>query len=137
MGTETGRTLTFRELTDLGYTLVQRLQAQLKTEGVKDGTAVWTTCPTFLAGMLGYEEETIGVSMGYEVDSPASVDSATFMLTKSMLYALYAGCLDLFKRRPGGTARPGEPGDTETAQATIGNITMTLTMRIVTIEGES
>ena len=130
--------LTPAELTDLGYSLVTSvLQPRLKNDGVKDGAALWTTCPTDHVAGMRVGEKTIGVSMRYTVDSSAELASATFMLTKSMMYALYAGCLDLFKRTPGWHDRTIRAGEEHTASATVGDVTMTMTMRVIHIEGVS
>lgn len=133
MGTEqVVQALAFGEISDIGYAIVTKiLQPRLKEDGVKEGSATWTTCPFDSAAAIRAERKTSGLSMRYTVESDALPAAATLMLTKSMLYALYAGCLDLLKRDPDWRARSFPAGTEVETSATVGTITMTLTMRVI------
>lgn len=135
MGTDpTDRALTFGEISQLGYLLVTDiLQPRLKDDGVKEGSAVWTPCPFNTAAAMRADGKLVGLAGRYTIDADDAPAAVTLMLAKSMVYALYAGCLDLLKRERHWRQRVYEPGSEVAASATIGGITLTLTLSVVTL----
>lgn len=120
------------DISDLGYmALTQHIQPQIKESGITEGKAIWIPCPTQVSYSISYSGSPLSLNLVYQVTSSEQPMAATLMMAKSMAYALYAGCLDLFKRQPqedGG--RKYKPGTTVDAGATIGAIQMKLTMAI-------
>lgn len=121
-------TLNLREVMDIGYELAtESLKERIDAESIRDGSARWVPLPTQILVANRYEDESTGVMLTMSMSSEYAVADLSYMCASGLTYGLYAGCVDILKRRPHSYAI----GDSATCRAEVGPVTIEMKLSIV------